>query len=49
MARGLLGLGMGASDWDFTSRLLCMLAEARAPSTVTGALAMYKQLRIRET
>ena len=49
MAKGLLGLGMGASDWDSTSRLLCLLAEVRAPSTVTGALAMYKQLHMRET
>ena len=49
MARGLLGLGIGSSDWDSTSRLLCLLAEVRAPSTVMRALAMYKQLRMRET
>ena len=49
MARGLLGLGMGASDWDSTPRLLCLLAEVRAPSTVMRALAMYKQLCMRET
>ena len=49
MTRGLLGLGMGAPDWDSTSQLLCLLAEVHAPSTVRGAPAMHEQLRMRAT
>jgi hypothetical protein len=49
IVRGLLGLGMGASDWDFNSQLLRLLAEVHVASTVTRALAMYEQPCMRET
>jgi hypothetical protein len=42
MTRGLLRVGMGASDWDSPSQLLCLLAEVHLPNTVTGALTMYE-------
>ena len=49
MTRGLLGFGMGASDWGSTSHFLCLLAEVHALCTVMGGLATYEQLHMRAT